>query len=897
MEKLVLIDGNSLINRAFYAMPLLTTKSGTFTNAVYGFLNMFFKMVENDKPSYVGVAFDLKAPTFRHKMFADYKGTRKPMPEELRPQIPLLKEVLKTMGVAIFEKEGVEADDIIGTIAKKTSVFTLIYTGDKDSFQLVDDETSVCFTRRGITETELYSIDNFKEKTGIDPIQIIDLKSLMGDSSDNIPGVHGVGEKTALSLVQKYGSVEKVYENADELSGKLKEKILSGKDSAMMSKTLATINVDCGIDFSLDKMKFSLPLSAAAEKKFAELEFKGILKNKSLFSSGKTTEKKENLETLSLSNGKASDYTPDADELSFVVNRSDLNTDEKKRGFSSKPEIVKIKSEEDFVKISGLNLQDFSEKDVSFVIGKTALSVFDGKTEYDIYLANTLLDDGLNASDAVKLVFPLLNNAKRLIVFGKKDVAHYLYDNFRLSLPLNVEDVSLIKYLADFSGSQTLDDVFTEYGENPDTPALSLFNLYNELYEKLRDENMVSLYRDVELPLSNVLFSMEESGFKVDIAALKETGKKYAEILSEKEAKIREYAGDVSLNVNSPKQLGELIFEKLKLGKGKKTKTGYSTSADVLEKLEDAHPVIPLILSYRKTQKLLSTYIEGFYPLIDDKTGLIHTSFNQTVTTTGRLSSKEPNLQNIPVRDDEGKELRKFFVPKTPDRVLISADYSQIELRLLAAFSDTKSLIDAFRHEKDVHAATAAKVFNVKISEVTPLMRRNAKAVNFGIIYGISEYGLAKNLNVSAKEAKSYIDSYFKEYPEVKDYMNRNVAFAKKTGYAVTMLGRRRYIRELNSPSFSLRQFGERAAMNMPLQGSSADIIKLAMINVYNRLKRENLKSELILQVHDELIVDALKEEQKEVTKILKEEMENAVKLSVPLTVEIGVGDNWYDAK
>ena len=888
MEKLVLIDGNSLINRAFYAMPLLTTKSGVFTNAVYGFLNMFFKMAETDKPSHIGVAFDLKAPTFRHKMYAEYKGTRKPMPEELRPQIPLLKEVLKTMGVAIFEKEGVEADDIIGTIAKKTSIHTLIYTGDKDSFQLVDNETSVCFTRRGITETELYSVNNFKEKTGICPAQIIDLKSLMGDSSDNIPGVPGVGEKTALSLIQKYDSVENVYKNIDELTGKLKEKIIAGKDSAMLSKTLATINTDCGIDFSLDKMLFSLPLSKEAEKKFVELEFKGILKNRSLFLSDSDNRQDLTFTQNLINSGTATDkHNPGINKTGF-----DINVENPITTAVSGTQIVKIKSEEDFIKLDAI-----SGEVIAFVIDKDNISMFDGKVEYDISIANTLLDEGITVGKAVSKISPILKTAKKLIVFGKKDIRHFLYDNFRLDLPKNTEDLSLIKYLADFSGAQTLPEVFTEYGEAANTPAFSLFNIYNNLYKKLQDENMVSLYNDVELPLSDVLFSMEESGFKVDVCALKETGKKYTEILSEKESKIRELAEDVTLNVNSPKQLGELIFEKLKLGKGKKTKTGYSTSADVLEKLENFHPIIPLILSYRKIQKLLSTYIEGFYPLIDNATGLIHTSFNQTVTTTGRLSSKEPNLQNIPVRDNEGKELRRFFVPKSNDRVLISADYSQIELRLLAAFSNTPGLINAFLNGKDIHAATAAKVFKVTESEVTPTMRRNAKAVNFGIIYGISEYGLAKNLDISAKEAKNYIDSYFKEYPEVKEYMNRNVEFAKKTGYAVTMLGRRRYIRELNSPSYPLRQFGERAAMNMPLQGSSADIIKLAMINVYNRLKCENLKSELILQVHDELIIDALKEEQEQVTRILKEVMENAVKLSVPLTVEVGAGDNWYDAK
>ncbi len=852
MEKLVLIDGNSLINRAFYAMPILSTKNGTFTNAVYGFLNMFFKMLETDKPSHVGVAFDLKAPTFRHKLYKEYKGTRKPMPDELRPQIPLLREVLTQMGVACFSKEGVEADDIIGTIAKKTHIPTFIYTGDRDSFQLVDGETSVCFTKRGITDIDLLTEKNFKEKTGINPTQVIDLKSLMGDASDNIPGVKGVGEKTALTLVQTYGSIENLYNYVDELSGKLKEKIIDGKESAFLSRTLATIDTDCGIDFNLDDMLFSLPLSINVKQKFIELEFRALLKNEGLF------------------------------ELNVPT---DLITDTK---------VIKteIKSADELTSA----VKTLNGKKTAFVFSDEFISLSDGEREFFVKTALSLLDEGLTQSETVNALKQFLIG-NDVITFKKKDVNHFLCQNFNFTLTKKSDDVALIKYLVDFSSDATFTEVIAEYGYDATTPASSLYNVYQKLTEKLKSENMESLYYDLELPLSDVLFEMENSGFKVDIDALKETGKKYAEKLNDLENQIRTLCDEPTLNVNSPKQLGDVIFEKLKLGKGKKTKTGYSTSADVLESLEDTHPVISLIEKYRKIQKLRSTYIEGFYPVIDNKTGLIHTSFNQTVTQTGRLSSKEPNLQNIPVRDDEGKELRKFFVPKDTDRVLISADYSQIELRLLAAFSNCKPLISAFNNGVDIHTATASKVFGVKKEDVTQNMRRNAKAVNFGIIYGISEYGLAKNIKTTPKEAKQYITSYFNTYPEVKEYMDKNVSDAKKTGYAVTMLNRKRYIPELNSGSFMTRQFGERAAMNMPLQGSSADIIKLAMIGVNKRLKKENLKSELILQVHDELIIDAYKEEQEKVIKILKEEMENAVKLSVPLTVEVGVGDTWFTAK
>ena len=850
MEKLILIDGNSLINRAFYAMPLLSTKDGIYTNAVYGFLNMFFKMLSEEKPDYVGVAFDLKAPTFRHKMYGEYKGTRKPMPFELRPQIPLLKELLTLMGVKTFELEGYEADDIIGTIAKNTDIPTLIYTGDKDSFQLVDEQTEVHFTRRGITDVEIYNNANFTEKMGINPLQIIDLKGLMGDSSDNIPGVPGVGEKTALTLIQTYGSVENLYNHTDELKGKLKEKIENGKEFAILSKTLATINVNSPIPFSTEEMRVSLPLKSQVKERFINLEFKSLYSKSELFD-----ENPKNIET------------PE-EKATLIVKDS-------------------LKEASSLVK-----------KGSAICIFNDAFNISDGKEEYSFKINKTLLDDGFNLSDILSEFKPIFTGETPILVFDKKELKHLLYSTLNITLTCPCDDLSLVKYLADYSGGAVkLSDVITEYGKDEKLPATAIYQVYQSLYQKLCVEEMEELYKKVELPLSDVLFSMEQSGFKIDANALNLAGKKYAETLAELERQIRELANDLTLNVNSPKQLGELLFEKLKVGKGKKTKTGYSTSADELEKLESSHPIIPLILKHRKLQKLTSTYVEGFKPLIEKETGLIHTSFNQTVTSTGRLSSKEPNLQNIPVRDDEGKELRKFFVPRDEEHILIGADYSQIELRLLAAFSGCPALVKAFKDGKDIHSETASKVFKTPIEKVTKQMRSASKAVNFGIIYGISEYGLAKNLKISPAEAREYINSYFLEYPEVKQYMTDNVEFAKKTGYAITYLKRRRYIREINASNFALRSFGERAAMNMPLQGSSADVIKLAMLGVYNRLKDENLQSKLILQVHDELIIDALISEKERVEKILKEEMENAVSLSVPLTVETGSGKTWYDAK
>ena len=858
MEKLVLIDGNSLIYRAFYAMPLFLTKKGQYTNAVYGFMNMFSKILNSVNPTHVVVAFDRKEPTFRHKSFAGYKATRKPMPVELVSQVPLLKEVLADMGIKTVEKAGIEADDIIGTYAKNTNVETIIITGDRDSFQLVDESTSVYLTRKGISELEIYNKDNFKEKTGINPCQVIELKALMGDSSDNIPGVSGVGEKTAISLLDKYVTIDGVYQNIADLKGKLLEKLTNGKESCYLSRELATIKTDCDINVDLNSATLNLPFGDNLKAKFVELEFKSLINKKEFFGDEK--------EEVDFSNDK------DNSQSVNVVIVNEINSD-----------IIKEIS---------------TSSEYSFYISDCAVCLFNGNTEYEFPLQVSLLEQGLTATEIINALSFIFMGNKTLTVFDKKAFKYLLKKSFAMDLLAPIEDVSLMKYLCDFAGkAETAEEVFLFYGLENKPKAYALYTIKNNLLQKLQSEQTLDLYKNVELPLSDVLYEMEVSGFKIDSESLYQTGKVYATKLAELEEKIKQLTGEENLNVNSPKQLGEVLFEKLKIGKGKKTKTGYSTKVDVLEALEDAHPVIPFILNYRRLQKLYSTYIEGFKPLIEKSTGLIHTSFNQTVTSTGRLSSKEPNLQNIPVRDDEGKELRKFFVPKSQDRILVGADYSQIELRLLAAFSNCKSLITAFRNEEDVHTETAAKVFKVKKDEVTSNMRRQAKAVNFGIIYGISEYGLAKNIGVSPRTAKEYIDSYFATYPEVKAYIDKNVESAKLKGYAETILNRKRVIRELNSSNYALRSFGERAAMNMPLQGSSADIIKVAMINVYNRLKKEGLKSELILQVHDELIIDAFKSEQQIVERILKEEMENAVTLSVPLTVEIGSGENWFDAK
>ncbi len=851
MNKLVLIDGNSLINRAFYATPPLSAKDGTPTNAVYAFVNMLVRIIGDIKPQYILVAFDRKEPTFRHEMYADYKGTRKPMPEDLRPQIDLMKKVLDTMGISRYEQAGIEADDIIGSMAKRYKGDTIIITGDKDSFQLVDETTSVYFTRRGITETEIYSNENFKEKTGIEPIQIIDLKSMMGDSSDNIPGIAGVGEKTALSLVEKYGSLENLYSHIDELSGKLKEKVENSKDIAYLSKTLATINVKLDIPVKDEDMGYSFPFGAATKKLFIDLDFKNVLRREELFLAD--------------------------DEISVSVKKN-----------KELPEIIEVNDV--------VSLPKFDEDKLLAVNLGDNLNVYDGEKEYKINITDNFFDKGIMYGEAVRYLEKLVEKDKRnFIVYAKKDLRTEL-NKFKVAFNAFAYDVAIEKYLADFSGKdEKLSEVIAAYDLDKDRIGWSLNEIHDRLFEKLKTENMLDLYEKVELPLSDVLFSMERSGFKVDVATLNEMANEYDKRIAVIAEKIDEYAGE-KVNPNSPKQLGKILYDKLGLISGKK-KGNPSTSADVLEKIADKHPIVPLILKYRQLQKLNSTYIKGFRPLIDEDTGLIHTCFNQTLTTTGRLSSKEPNLQNIPVREQEGKEIRKLFVSSFENGKIVGADYSQIELRLLAHFSKCQPLIDAFLSGKDIHRITASQVFGVGEDQVTPEMRRSAKAVNFGIIYGISDYGLSEQLKISPKKAGEYIAKYFDAYPHVKEYMNSNVEFARKNGYVSTLLGRKRYIPEINSSNFNLRSFGERAAMNMPLQGTAADVIKIAMIKVANRIKKEGLRSRLILQVHDELIVDTAEDEVEEVKNILVEEMQSAVTLSVPLTVETECGTRWFDAK
>ncbi len=854
MQTLVLIDGNSLLNRAFYATKTLTTKDGIPTNAVFGFIKLLLKLITDINPDKLIVAFDLKAPTFRHNMYQDYKATRKPMPEDLAVQINTLKSLLRSMNVCICEKEGFEADDLIGTLSHKfLDTKSIIVTGDKDSYQLVDSQTEVYLTKTGVSELLKLNSDNFLNSIGYRPDQVIEMKALMGDSSDNIPGVKGIGEKTALSLITKYSNLEGIYGHIEEISGSLYEKLQEGKDMAYLSRKLATIDRNVHLDINLDQCSVILPFSNEVYQQFLQLEFTSLLKLDIFENKENEVQKQNPAEKVSIQ------YITDKKSFLQQLNSCEL--------FS--------------VVVSG-NDYHFYFNGIENIIKEQI----------------TLLDEGISAQETNEILHALFERKNgKAIIFSVKDLMHKLSLQ-GIDLQISQEDVSLMKYLTDYTGKDDdLQATLSAYGFDMNMPAYGIYCIYFQLKEKLVSEGLESLYRNIELPLTNVLFQMEKCGVKIDVKTSEILEKKYRDQISKITAEIYAQAGE-EFNINSPLQLGKILFEKLKLPAPRKNKRGaYSTSADILEKLQDDYKIVKDVLRCRHFQKLLSTYIDGFKPLIDKKTGLVHTTYNQIQTTTGRLSSLNPNLQNIPVRDEEGRELRKLFVARSEERILVDADYSQIELRLLAHFSGCKELIEAYHSGQDIHALTASQVFGVPIEKVDSSQRRAAKAVNFGIIYGISEFGLAANLNISAKQARDYIKRYFEKYSDIKKYMDSNVDFAHKNEYVTTLLGRKRVIHEINSSNYNIRSFGERAAMNMPLQGSSADIIKIAMLRVYDRLIKEGLRSQLILQVHDELVIDAYESEQKQVIEILKYEMEHAAELKVPLIAEIHCGKNWYEAK
>ncbi len=847
MQTLVLLDSNSLINRAFYALPPLTDRKGRQTGAIFGFVNMFLKLVDNYKPDYVVAAFDRKAPTFRKKMYEGYKATRKPMPEELACQLEPLKRLLRAMKVQIAEIDGYEADDILGTLSKRSKCRTYIVTGDRDSLQLIDGKTTVLMTKKGISEIVEYDEARLKED-GFTPSQIIDLKSLMGDSSDNIPGVAGIGEGTATKLLKEYGTLDNVYAHIDETKGALNRKLTEGRESAYLSYKLATIDRDCPIETSPEDMPFSQTYDEEVRDILLEFEFGKI-----------------------------------ADRLNFTVTEKKAET----------PAVKAVQIEDEAglsdalgrIKNGGLLAFDISQR------------IFIGGSDvgYEVVISDNLLGEGVDYNTFISALKPLIEDEDvRKICFDKKTYMH-LFEPYGVTVKGVCDDVMLKAYLCDSNRNyKTLSALAAAYGINGEDGAAVLVALDDMLDDEMREKEQEKLYKELELPLVDVLYSMETAGFKVDRKYLDELNGELTAETEKLAAEITDLAGE-PFNINSTQQLARILFEKLGLKHGKKTKKGYSTNVEVLESLKNDHPIIPAILQYRELVKLKSTYLDGMLPLID-KNGKIHTVFRQAVTATGRLSSTEPNLQNIPIRKESGKRIRKMFVP-ADGNVLVCGDYSQIELRLMAHMSGDKTMIEAFNEGEDFHRSTAAKLFGVPFDAVTQDMRRSAKAVNFGIIYGISDFGLSEDLGISVPQARRYMQNYFETYPDVKRFMEECVAFAKANGYVKTLYGRKRYIPELQASVYATRAFGERVAMNMPLQGTASDIIKAAMIEVDKKLKEGGYKAKLIMQVHDELIIDCPLSEKDEVSKLLKTCMQNVAELSVPLIADVGSGENWLEAK
>lgn len=842
MNKLLLIDGNSIVNRAFYAMPNLTSSSGICTGGIFGFLKMLSRLIKEESPTHIACAFDLKEPTFRHKEYPEYKAGRHPMPEELVQQIPILKNLLNDMEIATFELAGYEADDILGTLSKDFDGECIIVSGDKDILQLVSDKCTVYHTKRGITDVIKYTPDLLRNEGIEKPVYITDLKGLMGDSSDNLKGVQGVGKVTANNLISQYGSLDNLYEHIDEIKGKLKEKLIDGKNDAYSTKKLATIFREVPLNYKINDLRFEGALPNESYRKMIELDFR---KPEEMFS----------FESESVS--------------------SDL----------SQAEIVYIENEADLTSALEKSKQT---KTLCFNIDNVSSFTIDGKTEFVLKEQEDLLSSTVSQDRFCEILVDYLDEPSvHVTVFDLKTV---YYDLKQFKKIFDADDLLLLSYATDVSKNKNdLKSLLETYGKTIETPCCSILTLFEELKNKSVSENSFSIYTDVELPLVKVLFDMEQTGFRIDVDLIDKLGASYSQRISDLESSIYELAG-VKFNINSPKQLGEILFDKMGLPGGKKK----STNADVLEKLYFINPIVPLILEYRKVAKLQSTYIVGLKKLLDNDNRL-HTVFKQALTTTGRLSSTEPNLQNIPVRTQEGKEIRKAFIASN-DKELVVADYSQIELRLMAHMSGDKQMIKDFLSEKDIHSSTASAVFGVPLDEVTKDMRRKAKAVNFGIIYGISDFGLSEDVGCSVSEARSFMQKYFETYPSVKVYMENTVENAKQNGFVETLFGRRRVIPELKSPVYNMRAFGERAAMNMPLQGTASDIIKIAMVRVYDKLK-EIKDAKLILQVHDELVVDCPKESVELVSKIVEETMENVIQLKVPLLAEVGVGKNWLEAK
>lgn len=872
MSKIVLIDGHSILNRAFYGLPDLTNAEGLHTNAIYGFLNIMFKILEEEKPDYLTVAFDVHAPTFRHEMFADYKGTRKPMADELRQQVPVMKDVLHAMGVRTVEKEGLEADDILGTIScrcEKEGMEVVVISGDRDLLQLATEHVKIRIpkTKKGGTEVEDYYASDVKERYLVTPKEFIDVKALMGDASDNIPGVPNIGEKTATKIIAEYGSIENAYEHASELKPpRAAKNIVEYWEQAKLSKELAAINIDAPVDYDLAEAKLKDLYTEAAYEYFQRLQFKNLLSR-------------------------------------FDVQAKSNSVEDAFRIITDKEEARRIVDKAKTAETAGLvlykNLKNVLPLFASGA-GFGGIGIAFGKE--DIYCIPA--GEGIEESWLLEQAREIANNVARFVMFDLKSALPYI--PIRPEREEHCFDATVAAYLLNpLKNDYTFEDVAREQlnlmiDPKADTEAKVCYEAYTAyaasepLWEKLTETQMDRLFKQIEMPLVFTLFDMEQNGVMIESEALRFYGDQLGSKIVELEKEIYEMAGE-EFNINSPKQLGVVLFEHMQLPNGKKTKTGYSTAADVLDKLAPDYPVVSKILEYRQLTKLKSTYADGLASYIGED-GRIHGKFNQTITATGRISSTEPNLQNIPIRMELGRLIRKVFIPEE-GYVFVDADYSQIELRVLAHCSGDKELIQAYREAKDIHRITASQVFHTPFDEVTDLQRRNAKAVNFGIVYGISSFGLSQDLSITRKEASQYIERYFETYPGIKEFLDDTVAHAKEMGYVVTLFGRRRPVPELKSSNFMQRSFGERVAMNSPIQGTAADIMKMAMIRVDKELKSRKMKSRLVLQVHDELLIEAWKEELPQVEELLRECMEQAAELDVPLIIDMHTGENWYEAK
>lgn len=881
MSKLVLIDGHSILNRAFYGVPDLTNAAGLHTNAIYGFLNILFKILDEESPDYLTVAFDVKAPTFRHEMFKEYKGTRKPMPEELREQVPVMKEVLQAMGIRIIEQAGYEADDLLGTIAKRAEaegIDVSLVSGDRDLLQIATDRIRIRIpkTKGGKTEIENYYAADVEAKYQVNPVQFIDLKALMGDTADNIPGVPKVGEKTATDLMVQFGSLDGIYEHIDEVTKKsVKESLIQNKDLAYLSRELATIKLDSPLAYTLEEARVGNFFNEASYILFKKLEFKNLL-NK--FEKGVSNEEISDsfhlVENLAEAEALFTRVLSDKDRQIGLKVVKEAGRHGELLGVA-----LHLPEEGSFLVLKqGFLTEDYLKEKIALLGAQCRIATADIKSEY-AYLQAQDTDRFFDVILAAYLLNPLKND------YTVEDIAN---EYLNLMLPEKGQAFGRLSF------EDALNEKPEEFLKYCCFEAYVCAQAAVCLQQKLEETQMDRLMREIEMPLTLVLFSMEEEGIRVNPEALKDYGEALSGKITELEKEIYSEAG-CEFNINSPKQLGEILFEKMGLPGGKKTKTGYSTAADVLEKLSGEYPVVKHILEYRGLTKLKSTYADGLAAYIEDE-NRIHSTFNQTITATGRISSTEPNLQNIPIRMELGRQIRKVFIPKD-GYCFMDADYSQIELRVLASMSGDERLIEAYRSHADIHRTTASQVFHIPFEEVTDLQRRNAKAVNFGIVYGISSFGLSEDLSISRKEAAAYIEQYFETYPQVKQFIDSLVKDAKKNGYAVTLYGRRRPVPELFSSNFMQRSFGERVAMNSPIQGTAADIIKIAMIRVFERLKKEGLKSKLILQVHDELLIETALEEEEQVRMILEEEMVHASSLAVELEIDLHVGNNWYEAK